>query len=429
MTVRKKRPQKKSAAKANHVSPSSHKSQPAITRAMLRQATNSRYFERGEGYFDAGLVHALKQKDGKVYATVDGSHPYCTTLWVADGTVEGTCTCPLGQDHEFCKHLVATGLTWIESQVAAVGAVRQKRIEPDDIEAWLRKQSPDHLVETIMSQAMTDNEFYNVLKFRVAAEQPAANITEMRSVLRQAMVIDDFVSWREASDYARGVDLVIDRLKAMADKHPTEVLELVEYALVLWEEAIECIDSDGEMGMIMDDLLELHLDTCQRAKPIPEELAVRLFYKYINSGWDIFRGAYETYGRLFGKAGKAKYRELVEEEWSKLPRIKPGEKNDEQYGRAGKLKGLMQMFAEQDGDLDALVGIMSRDLSEPYSYLNIAERYRKAHKHKEAIEYLDKTHKLMYSMGQETEFKQDLLAIKTEWKRLRNFIKYVERRK
>jgi uncharacterized Zn finger protein len=49
--------------------------------------------------------------------------------------------------------------------------------------------------------------------------------------------------------------------------------------------------------------------------------------------------------------------------------------------------------------------------------------------YQEAVEYLGKIHKLMVGMGKEPEFRQDLLAIKTAWKRLRNFIKYVERKK
>jgi len=35
----------------------------------------------------------------------------------------------------------------------------------------------------------------------------------------------------------------------------------------------------------------------------------------------------------------------------------------------------------------------------------------------------------MTGMGKEAEFNQYLLALKTDWKRLRNFIKYVERKK
>ena len=257
---------------------------------------------------------------------------------------------------------------------------RKKRIDPDDIRAWLDEQTHGALVETIMQQAMTDDEFYNALKFKVAAESPADNTGEMRAVIRQAMVIDDFISWRETSSYSAGVERVIERLRGLLDDgHAPEVIELVEYAMELWEEAIQCIDdSDGCMGEILDELHELHLAACRDAKPDPVALAERLFDRHVNSGWDIFSGAYEVYGSILGKPGKARYRELTGAEWAKMPRIGPGEENPERYGRGSRIESMVLSFAEESGDLDRIIETMSRDLSEPYDYLAIAERCRKA---------------------------------------------------
>lgn len=355
---------------------------PEMTRATLRQATNSKYFDRGEGYFNAGRVTSLKQKDGKIYATAHGSHPYKTTLWMEDGMPIGQCTCPLGQDGAFCKHLVATGLTWIEEQATGDTDQPRKRIEPADIEKWLRKQPAEKLVETILSQAMSDDEFYNVLKFRVAAEQPAANTAEMRAVLRQAMTIDDFISWRETSAYSRGVDRVIGRIRTMLKRHPENVIALTEYAMELWEEAIQSIDdSDGCMGMILDDLHRLHLDACTLAKPDPLPLADRLFDRHVNSGWDIFYDAHSVYGALLGETGKVRYFERAEEEWRALPHYGPGDTNEDRYGRVYKIDRIMLAQAEESGSLDRIIEIMRRDLSQPYDFLQIAERCRKARRH------------------------------------------------
>jgi uncharacterized Zn finger protein len=358
------------------------KSSVALTPEMLRQATTGRYYHRGEEYFEIGLVKSLKEKDGKIHATVHGSHPYKTTLWLEDGMAGGQCTCPLGREGEFCKHLVATGLTWIEAQASGDTRQEQKAIQPADIEAWLQKQPPEKLVETIMSQAMSDDEFYNVLKFRVAADQPAANTKEMRAVLRQAMTIHDFISWRETSAYSRGVGRVLDRIKAMLKKSPQEVMELAEYGMELWEKAIDSIDdSDGCMGIILDDLHQLHLAACQLAKPDPVVLADRLFDRHVNSGWDIFHGAYKTYGSVLGKTGQARYRERVESEWRKLPSYGPGAKNEDRYGRSNRIDRMMLDCAEESGDLDRIIEVMSRDLSEPHHFLAIARRCRTAGRH------------------------------------------------
>jgi uncharacterized Zn finger protein len=56
-------------------------------------------------------------------------------------------------------------------------------------------------------------------------------------------------------------------------------------------------------------------------------------------------------------------------------------------------------------------------------------RRKNNHSYQEAVDFLGRIHSLMVGMGKKSEFRQDLLALKTEWKRLRNFIKYVERKK
>lgn len=53
----------------------------------------------------------------------------------------------------------------------------------------------------------------------------------------------------------------------------------------------------------------------------------------------------------WGKREKERYRELVEEKWNKLPRLKQGQQKDTQYD-ADWLSGLMVQFAKEDGDLD-----------------------------------------------------------------------------
>ena len=83
---------------------------------------------------------------------------------------------------------------------------------------------------------------------------------------------------------------MLDRIKAMLKKFPQEVMELAEYGFNLWEEAIQLIDdSDGCMGMILDDLHKMHLEACQLVKPDPVALADLLFDRHpmiaISSFW------------------------------------------------------------------------------------------------------------------------------------------------
>jgi uncharacterized Zn finger protein len=50
----------------------------------------------------------------------------------------------------------------------------------------------------------------------------------------------------------------------------------------------------------------------------------------------------------------------------------------------------MEALAEASGDTDALVAVMSRDLSSPYGYLRIAETCRAAKRHADALNWAEK---------------------------------------
>jgi len=259
-----------------------------------------------------------------------------------------------------------------------------------EMKNWLRKQPLNTLVEIITEQVKHNAEFCNLLDLRIAADKAEPDIQEIRRTLRNAMIIDDFIDWRESFDYSSGVEQVIAQLTKMLKAHPKEVLALTEEALDLWEATMQCIDDDGCMDTIRSDLLELHLKACKLVKPDHTKLAEMLFVKYISSDWDIFCDACETYGALLGKEGKAHYRTLVEEEWQKLPRVMPGEKSDGRYGRDRRIEELMLDCAEEDSDFEKIIEIMSRDLSESHDYLQIAERCRNAKKYELAQQWAEK---------------------------------------
>ncbi len=364
-----------------------------LTRAMLRDAAGPVYFGRGEEYFDLEYVQAVRARDGIIHATVHGTQPYKTVLMLSNGEVDGKCSCPLGRDGEFCKHLVATGLQYIDQQKSGkTSKGKNKPVTPKEVEAYLSRLDGPELVRIIMEQADIDDEFYAMLKLRVAAESASSNTSEMRRVLKQAMTIHDFVSWRDTSTYTRGVDRVLGQLRTMlTPKHAGEVIELVEYAMDLWEENIGLIDdSDGCMGMIRDDLHQLHFEACSVAKPDPVALAERIAQRTIASEWEMFYGSYEAYRDIFGSSGCARYREIVEARWNDLPTFGPGQDDSSPYERFFTLDRMMLSIAEGEGDLELVIRVMSRDLSHGYGYLQIAERCKQARKHKLALEWAEK---------------------------------------
>ncbi|HEY2488371.1 MAG TPA: SWIM zinc finger family protein, partial [Streptosporangiaceae bacterium] len=81
---------------------------PGFTEADLRRLAGNRSFERGVDYLD--LVTDLDVAANEITATVRGSYDYAVLLETDSGRLSGDCSCPYGQEGNFCKHLVAVGL-------------------------------------------------------------------------------------------------------------------------------------------------------------------------------------------------------------------------------------------------------------------------------------------------------------------------------
>jgi len=90
-----------------------------------------------------------------------------------------------------------------------------------------------------------------------------------------------------------------------------------------------------------------------------------------------------------GVKGLEVYRRLIEKEWEKLPALKPGD--EKSYGgNRFRITGMMESLASAEGDIEKLVEIKSRDLSDQYHYYQIAEIYRENKKYDKALEWAER---------------------------------------
>lgn len=386
-----------------------------LTTRRLSQWAGGRSFERGQAYFEAGLVSALKARNGRVSASVKGTHNYRVRLWEEDDTVEYACDCPVGLRGDFCKHCVATALAWRARQMPTDKAGTGKRKKTKDgltlkeVRAWLLAQKKADLADMLLDAAGEDEQLHSRLMLKAAAAK-GVNLATYRKVIDQAIAAGDFIDYYQMYDYWRGVDTAIDAVaELLSQGHAEAVVELSEYALTRVEKAIEQVDdSDGYMSMLLDRLQELHLAACRKAKPDPERLAERLFNWELNGEWDTFHNAVMTYSRILGKRGVQHYRKLAEAEWAGVKPLKPGAKDPDRYGNRYRITRIMEALAEQTGDIEALVAIKQRDLSSSYGYFEIAEIYRQARQPDKAMEWAEKGVKIF---GNESDSRlQDLLA-------------------
>jgi uncharacterized Zn finger protein len=339
----------------------------------LRDRAGDKVFARGQAYHRDGQVEILAIEPGWVLAQVAGTEDYRTKVTGRGENVAGECSCPAFEDWGFCKHMVAAALAANAAggDPDAEGAGALSRIREH-----LRQKGVEHLVEMVVDLAERDPTLFR--KLDVAATTTRADATTLTrrvsKAIESATRTRGFIDYGEVGGWATGVDDVLDTLAELTPAgHAAQALELAEHAIDRIETAMEEIDdSDGQCGALLDRARDIHLAAARAARPDPVRLARELFARETEGEYDTFYRAVRSYADVLDEAGLAEYRRLALEAWAKLP-PRSGQDRNLFDGRYDALKNVLDFFAERDGDVDARIALRAKDLSSPWSYLQLAQ--------------------------------------------------------
>jgi uncharacterized Zn finger protein len=366
----------------------------SINDAVIRRLADVQSYQRGLDYYSYGHVESLEDWDESVRAVVRGNQDYTVMLAADEGVLDYSCDCPVGSDGTFCKHCVAAALAWLKRAAAPArpSGRKAKAVTLADAEKILKAEDKDTLVQMVLGWAKDDGRLKERLILHAARRSgPDTGVAAARRAFEKAVRVSDFVHYREATGWARGVDDAIDSVEQLLnDGQAAAVIELCESALHSLLSAIQAVDdSDGHFGMLRDRLQDIHYQACQEARPDPVELARRLFQWELHSDFDVFYGAVAQYAEILGAKGMKVYRELAEAEWEKVPARTASHERSE-WGQHFRITHIMEALAKASGDIEQLAAVMSRDLSSAYGYWKIAEVYREARQHDNALLWAEK---------------------------------------
>lgn len=358
----------------------------AVSRSTVRKLADERSFERGERYFATGQVRRVTVAGATVTATVDGTRTYRVRLDVTPNGLRGRCSCPYGADGVFCKHCVATSLAWLD-QGGEVGVPRPKPLSDKRLRLFLRGCDQEWLIDQLMTAANSDR----LLRARLAVaagQRDAFDDWDVRDRLERAIDIPDFVDYAGAYGYFVHVGAALDEVERLVGAGFADAaITLAEYALELLESSAERVDdSDGELSEAIARVEEIHLAACEAGSPDPVELAERLVTRAVSSDCEVFLDVLPAYEEVLGAAGLARYRELVEQVWRKLPPKKPNDYSSRRF----VISHLRENLAESSGGADGLIEVLARNVTSAYDVLRIAERLCADGRDDEALTWLER---------------------------------------
>ena len=384
-----------------------HPLSPFLTKERILRMAGDRYFERGLNYFRQGRVTEIEESGDSVEGIVEGTEEYVIKFTAKSGSLEHDCNCPLGLDDAFCKHCVAVGLAWLERQAAGAGASAGgagkpsksagTRITGEDIAAALDAADKATLVKLVLEWAESNAPLKAQLTHLAALRKsPEAGIALARKTLEKAIRIRGYVEYREMRDYAAGVEAAIGSLDALlVNGHASAVIDLCEAGVCWLGAAIEEVDdSDGYMTMLIDRLQNLHLRACIEARPDPVSLAGKLFQAEVGAGFGEWDNGVERYADVLGDSGIAAYRALAQAAWAKVPARteRSGEYSKESHYAITRI---MEAMARESGNVEELVAVLERDLSQAHNYLRLAGIYRESGDRGKALDWAERGMKAM----------------------------------
>lgn len=338
-------------------------------------------------------IEDLTETERRLFAVVRGTMPYSVAIWVEGARKPGySCSCPQGEEGEFCKHAAAIALTLHGGGTAALrrggdqGALNQAADDP----AFETILGLDHeeLAGLVYDAAQRDARTAQRIEAKVATStgQPAVEVKEWSKAVTAAFGRPSrYIDYYEAPRWAQGVQDLFDGLRGLLDDgYADAVVPLVEYAFERADKATGYVDSsDGCFGQISWEIEDLHLRACSEARPDPVALARRLVDFELTAELDTFWRAAATYAEVLGPEGLAEYRRLVQPRYDALPAPSDSDYLTDRLHVTNAMLGV----ARAGGDADEVIAIRARSLRSPHDYEEIVEVLADADRTDEAIDW------------------------------------------
>lgn len=130
--------------------------QDIVNATWLRAHAGKRNFDYGGAYFHSNTVQITQADDCRIEGSIDDGLMYMTRIWSEGDSVRHACTCEDGERHQFCKHLVALGLTWLERRKGEPGTSFSGYPSLQLLERYLHALPREALVDLLIAQSERD---------------------------------------------------------------------------------------------------------------------------------------------------------------------------------------------------------------------------------------------------------------------------------
>ena len=230
--------------------------------------------------------------------------------------------------------------------------------ERRDIGEVVRDLSPEALREIVVYATDWHDDVERHV--RLAAAREDGDLAELRAEVDRGLRTRRFLGYRESSEWARAARPVVEEVRSVAVSSPSrELVVLVERAVGHVVKVImHADDSNGTIGNLARELLEVHAVACDAGVADPVKLAAWMV-RFSCDQQDFFEVDPVRYAGALGERGLPIYRRAIEER--------------EDGERVFAVRWARERLAVLDGDEQMIVALLGGDLSAPHQFIRVCE--------------------------------------------------------
>jgi hypothetical protein len=234
----------------------------------------------------------------------------------------------------------------------------------------VRDLSPDVLREIISYAADWHDDVERHV--RLAAARETGDLAELRAEVDRGLRTRRFLGYRESSEWTRAARPVVEELRSVAAASPSrDLVLLVERAVGhVVKVILQADDSNGTIGDLARELLEVHAVVCDAGVADPVKLAGWMV-RFSCDDQDFFEVDPVRYAGALGEHGLAEYRRAIEERGD--------------GGRVFAVRWARERLAVLDGDGEAIASLLGGDLSAPHQFVRVCEAMAELERDEEVV--------------------------------------------
>ncbi|MCZ6882995.1 MAG: hypothetical protein O7F15_08355 [Gammaproteobacteria bacterium] len=355
-------------------------------------------YRRGETYYRDERVGDLKLKGNTIVAEVAGSEIYRVTLRHTAKVFEGSCDCPASEGFDFCKHCVATGLKYL-SQIQNQEILEGSK-GPDLLKNYLlsldKSTLAAHLQDLIAEDPITEDQW--MLKAEMASGK--MNHKSFKKRITKAIPYNrDLYRYAQVRSFFARVELLVETLQQLLTGFdPERALELIDYALLRINRALETIDDSGGFRFYsVETLGELHIQALAETGWPIKKIAGYLLDLYSDENAELYPEIPASYLSILGDEGLDIFNEVLQAEWDKLPSLE-GKPDQQIEWRTRQpywhLQAPLLFIAKQRGDLDGEIALRAKIATSDHLLLDLSNLCLQHDRLEEAIDWWQKAAQL-----------------------------------